>query len=187
MSKNPKLYLSNYFDSLIRQVDIFTEERLAELDSADKLINVFDNNEVVSFIKKPTYADQIDQVMDFEEVEDFRQHGKKKIWTKFASSSFYFEEKQPKRESRRMKTSDYWNENRDELLAKLNEYQKEAFDRYETIRNDLKGNSADIESIIKRVFENKFVFILGCKDFTYSIHLIELDFYLNPYECGLFR
>lgn len=192
MTKNPKLFISQHFDSLIREVDIFTEKRLARSD-LDKIVEVNDYDDFETTPpKNETFPEQIDDVMDFEGVVDFGKHAERKIWKYFQRTCFDFKRNLVttiEEEPRRVKISDYWNEFREKMIDELNLQQKEAFERYETIRDDLKrenSSNKDIESIISRVFENNFAFILNYEDYQ-TIHLIELDFYLSPYECQLLR
>lgn len=76
----------------------------------------------------------------------------------------------------------------------FDQFQKETFERYEQIKHEFKQGKNDIESIMGRIFENRFAFILKIQEIDAEdyitqedIHLIELDFYLNSYECQLLR
>lgn len=193
--KNPKIFISNHFDSLIREIDI--EERL-ECYKTDKQITVnYGESKQISPIKIITDKN-IDDFMNFEAVEDFHTYGREKIWNFIKIPDFNFDCNLLRNKSKHIKAIDYWNGIRDELLAELNQFQKQTFEYYDTIiRKELKSYNSqnkDIESIMSRVFEKKNLFILNYEHFDTEehiclnmIHLIEFDFYLNQNERELLR
>lgn len=209
---NPKLIISNYFDSLIRQIDIFTEKRLAEFELAsvktitnsDSEDNDDDKNTKLAKInvadifrkkktikKRRTFTDYFDYYMNNSNGLDYYYEYSRNIWGEFESNCFDFEKNFSKnKDPKSIIVSDYLNAARDQLLDVLSQFQKETFERYDAIR---KETFKDTESIMARVFEKRFVFILREKTdineliYKNSIHLIVLDFYLNPYECQLLR
>lgn len=192
ITKNRKLFISQHFDSLIREVDLFIEERLpADEKQLEMKIRViyYDEREITEEKRKPI-SEQIDTVFDFEAIEDFGQHAYKKVWNYFKMSDFNFNRNLwIYKEAKIMKLGDYLNEFRNELIAELNQFQSEAFQKYEKIRDELRGENSlnkDIENILPRVFD-KFVFIVKYNDLNKVMRLIELDFYLNPYECQLLK
>lgn len=186
-SKNPKLLISNYFDSLIREVDIFTEEKLANKNSKN-LVKIDDNVEI-SLNKKPQINAPEHDMMDFDEVDDFYHYGQFVMWTELECAEFE-RNRSTNEPCKSMKECDYWNETRDVLLEKLNELQKETFEHYDTIREELKRDMSsynDMESIMARVFEKRFPFIViygnsNDKGLCEKIYLVELDFYIKPCE-----
>ena len=189
-SKNPKLIISNFFDSLIREVDIFTEERL-EI-SENKQITVKKSDiPYEKYMYKYKLEEQIDVLFDFDKVDDFYNYGGEKLWTQYEMPKFNTKRNLclPNKEDMTIKACDFWNEFRDELLIAINRFQKETFESYETIRDELKSENklnSDIGSISRRVFENRFAFFICSWLLDFPIlHLIELDFYLSPNECQL--
>lgn len=196
ISKNPKLIISNYFDSLICQVDIFTEERLAEIDSnsvKDPPSNHRMNDTILyrsdyKIEKTQTLTEYFDDAMDTEAVE---QYVNANFWIRMEMGFDYHYRRYQiiKEQPKPMKASD-WNDARDELIATLNQMQNETFKHYETIKAELKrDNNNNIVGIMEQVFEKRFLFILKYNNpiTRKSMNLIELDFYLNPYECHLLR
>ena len=187
LRKNPKLCISNYFDSLIREVDIFIEEKLVNLD-LDKLIKIENNDYNLSEVENRTYYKHIDEEIDFDEVENFVKHAQDQFWKVFKKPRFDFKRNlNLNKPSKNMNECDFWNLHRDELIAELEQLQKEAFQRYEAIRDESNKDNWSSEAIMERVFEKRFPFIFITEYNSQEIHLIELDFYLNPYECQLLR
>ena len=206
--KNPKLIISNHFDSLICQVDIFTEERLDEMNSGlvkdkeienqqtlSKFFQIFMDTDAVekNLENHQTFSEYFENAMDTDAVEKYFDES---MVTKLREISVVpccdFKATRRNEKPKHMKACDL-NESRDELIAALNQIQKETFEHYETIKDELKKENRDtIEEIIARVFEKRFVFILNCENMDSkdlisrkSIHLIELDFYPSTYECQL--
>lgn len=181
------MLISIFFDSLIREVDIFTEEKIVDLDS-DKLIKVNNDDNIKLNIEESNNSKYIDGEIDFDSVEHFDKNVQDYIWSVHERPSFDFKRNLDlNKPSKCMKECDFWNESRDELIAELNDMQNEAFQRYETIRDESKRDKWSIETIMERVFENRFAFIFKSPYDTQEMHLIELDFYLNPFECQLLR
>lgn len=177
--KNPKLQISNHFDSLIRELDIFTEEQLNELDP-QKLIEFIDRDR----IKRTEMKIPDPDLMNFETflsltLDDICWQNR---WNRFWMPDFNFNfqsnlSKNQQHTTR--KQCDFLSSTRDEILAELDEIQKEVFKRYEAIR---KEEYKDMESITERVFEKRFAFLLKYENYNHFkvMNLIELDFYLNP-------
>lgn len=192
-NKNPKLQISHYFDSLIREIDIYIEERLEnKLESNLKIKIDYHPN---TALKNDTItAENIDNLLELDEVEDFARYSREKIWHAFQMPNFKCVERNlltNEEKDLSMGDNDYWNKSREEMLDELDDFQKEAFKRYETIRDELKRDNLinmDMESLIPRVFEKRFAFILKYKRSSFeAMHLVELDFYLSPNECQLLR
>lgn len=208
---NPKLAISQFFDSLIAEIDIFTEEQLAfyECNSYMKIKdyeNDDDNNDddrrnIDQNNLKDEITEYIDNIHDTATIEDyFKNDGTSNIWFLYREIIFHvfdFTKNLPSKTvpPKTMLAFDYMNAARDKLFDVLNQFQKETFERYEKIKNELKrdGNNNN-ESIIERLFENRYAFILKIQEedsdgtiIQEAIHLIELDFYLNSEECQLLR
>lgn len=195
-NKNPKLQISHYFDSLIREIDIYIEELLENKLLESKFKKKLDNHPNTARLKNDTiiHAESIDNLLKLDEVEDFDRYSREKIWHHFQMPNFKCVERNRLTNNDKhlsIEYSDYWNETREEMLNELNDFQNEAFKRYETIRDELKRDNSinkHMESIIPRVFEKRFAFILKYKRFSFEeINLVELDFYLSPNECQLLR
>ena len=208
-TKNPKLLISKLFDSLINHVDIYTEEQLAFFDSNSfKSVKTYENDDndemnieqfdvvkTYSRMRSKEFAEYVDSIINTETIEDyFDCDGKTKMWNLDMGFFDYSKNLSKNRKPKTMNVCDYWNATRDKLLKVLDQFQKDSFERYEQIKHELKRESNDIESIMGRIFENSFVFILKVQEIDLEdyiiredIHLIELDFYLNYYECQLLR
>lgn len=187
---NPKLVITDYFDSLIRTVDIYVEEQLLRVDSGEFIsANDCDYGRIFPIKKKNRLAENINHEIDYEEIEDFYKYGQDKVfsWGCFEMPSFDFERSESQTP---ISMCDYLNKARNMLLTELDEIQKKTFDDYETIKDELKS---DISScIMSRVFEKRYAFILSFENFNYEdlfisqvMHVIELDFFLYSYEWSL--
>lgn len=178
---NPKLIISQHFDSLISQVDVYTEETLKNCTDAvdfkfkpyesykesEKLADVdFDSSDMESYDRQEEYFKKCLRRNENVDVGDnLNRLGQEPI-----------------------KTLIYVNKMRDELLKELEKGQKEAFEYYETVRDKINKDMSqeEIESI---VFANNYYFILTHLGYQnpFKMHLVKLNFYLNSREIELLR
>ena len=136
---NPKLLISQYFDSLINRVDIHTEELLGKYSSQQKMDN-------------PDKAkDQPKIVL---------------VW-------------------------DFLNGTREKMIKRLSEAQIQAFEKLETIREDLKKDETTAEEIFEKLFADRFFFIIHDEKktdkSTFKMFLIETYFYVSDYNMLILR
>ena len=190
MSLNPNLIITDYFDSLIRHIDIYIEEQLLRVDSGEFIsANDSDYGRIFPIKKKNTLAENIDHVIDYEAIEDVYKYGQDKVfsWGCFEMPSFEFE----RSESQTLiNMTDYLNKARNVILAELEEIQKKTFDDYKTIKGELKRDNSSC--VMSLVFEKRYAFILSFENFNFEdlfisqvMHVIELDFFLYSHEWPL--
>lgn len=199
-NKNPCLIISNYFDSLIRQIDIYTEETLIK-HGKDVLFQR--DKDDLSFSQQGHRDINVriaNDVVDFETLEDINQLDSSKIFAsifencKMYFHSNYFDRQPPCQPS--MSAEDYINQKREELIEKLEKAQKTAFDYYKTIKNNkLKSyKNMSTEEIKSELFANNYYVIFCMKkeskrewETPFRLHLVKLDFYLTSKEYGILR
>lgn len=203
-SFNPKLAMSAYFDSLIRQIDIHTEQTLAKY--ADNDVFEFKSDDDKNKTENDDFIrDNSAEIGDIDiESFDSSLFDADFIWQSFFDeNSHNFEnnlygDEQQKQQQEPMNVKNYVNKLRDEMIGELERDQEQAFILYESIKVELKR---DIESLsddadkrdhlFSRIFARKFYFTFIVRDSYYSrswmknpfkLHLVELDFYLNRNE-----
>lgn len=199
-SFNPKLIISTYFDSLARLVDIHTEQALAKYTDDDVFeIKPDDINYSIS-LRAHQQSTNFLRDVDFDSIEDI---------FKFVSDPNIFRHDfqdyennlEPIEEpSRPIKTRDYFNRVREEMLRELRKAEEQAFIRYESIKNDeLKkklDETNDMEDkkdlLFSLLFAKKFYLILLMEEryqrsfeSPFRLYLVELNFYLNKRERDL--
>lgn len=185
---NPKLVISQYFDNLIRQIDIFTEEQL-EKSTTDELVEVSLIQK--GFLNTPDKQDCVKIINDewnFDQIDDIHEYGRA-IWTQIRTPVFDLKpnllEKSEREMLRDMKQKDYLSRAREKMLAELTKLQEEAFRKYESIRNEIKLDKTDqdnLEEIQRRIFDGKFPFLAEYKRPLIQLFLIVSDFYIEKNE-----
>lgn len=204
---NSKLFISQYFDSIINQIDIHTEEQLENFSKRDKINNSFDYQ-----YKSP--ADHRQSEDDFynnhdEQNDEQITYGIESYTD--SNSVWYNYEHQPWREIPlcSMRIRDYLNATRAELIAEVELVQAEIFKRYDEIKNSLvqcHDQDSQIEVLKRAVFANKFVGIFRIdkvyakemftvwqenKHITnpvpFKLYLVIFDFYLDLDQQNLLR
>lgn len=187
---NPKLIIAQYYDSLIREIDIFTEERLVQL-SDDQVIETSMVKQLPKELKRTKESSKLPKELR----NDFNQDDLNLDTVKYDENlwSYYGEEKQlpdehnylygfdvssnlmrmnQNKKTPPMKARDYYNQARDEMIVELNKLQDEAFEKYNKIKDDLKkdttlSNEQQIELLRSQLFANKFAFIVEY-DYEYT-------------------
>ena len=196
MSKqlNPKLLISQYFDSLIRQIDIFTEEKLKEYRESDNLTipkrqpfrqyldkTIQDDTEIFN----SEYQDSI-----FENLSDIKRY-----WQSlFMKNSDYESNLNIPEKDTTVNMIDYLNQEREKMLAELANGQEEVFKRYETINDDLR-EIKDNDKLMEQLFANKFYLLVeyevsereNREKKNKTQHLLVFNFYLNERNQTVFR
>lgn len=196
--KNPKLLILNYYESLINQIDLSTEEeldRFAKNDQLQPVSNFQDKTLIYSNNDNDSKKDSIRCVNCTKDIDNYKdpylECFNHDIIKEFPSTRLA-----------NLTLSDYLNCVRQEMLIELNRCQSENLEHYETIRNDLKG--LDDELVRKLVFKTKFCFIhrfneIVIKTLTHNMPILEsnpspfkmylfvLDFYLSQQELEILR
>lgn len=202
---NPKLIISNYYDSLIRRIDIYTEEKLAK--HKDDEIYEFQSNPGghLTFVlpKPPKLPENNEITID----HDFGNESKYDAYRFFNVNIQDFDDKSSfldSQQTTKMNIHDYLNKTRDELIAELEKAQEQTFIHYESIKDTLKKDEAitncendeeRTELVKSLLFDKKFAFILNIEkmdylqelDSPFKLYLVVLDFYVNRNERELLK
>ena len=207
---NPKLLISQYYDSLIRELDIFIEEQHAACSSdylLEKPENADSSNDDSNRDEKVDENENIWDEVDIVSCDDLwgnEQNQEKPTRQNIAFADPYtndcincvvnssFDE-WPSKPTR---VHEYLDRVRENLISKVNEAQKEAFQRFESIKDSFKivkslGETDRIEQLNEKSLVNMSIFsvVLDPKtneDETSTASanssfkmLIVTDFYLN--------
>lgn len=214
--KNPKLIIIDYYDSLIRQVDIYTEEQLEKYSDESVIDDVTENNE----------SDVREMILDHYRDVDFRyisdsdeensdglvfmpQNTPKQTILESAFDDPYLKQskfKYPKEKAKyepppsTANVHQFLNQMRDELIAEIKKGQEAALNYFETIKADLKVDQLESDeeidqNLMAKLFETQFMFLIldtdDCeikiRNSPFKLYLIVLDFYLNEQERELFK
>lgn len=167
---HPKLMIIDYYESLIRHVDIYTEERLSKdlesdsdsSDSDDEKSQEFESSSNFFLTNRDPYSN-----------ESWFNHSKEKATD----------------------VHKYLNNKRDKLISEIKRGQEEALKNYEKIKSELivgkpAINDEEIDrNVATRLFDNEFMFLILDKDSNcqkqdspFKLYLIVLDFYVNKNE-----
>lgn len=186
---NPKRIIMDYYDSLVRRVDINTEVRLEQYTDEDRLDQVR-----YSMLAKRKWSSSEDETFGlrwrFKELEDM--YGERSSRDPY-SSEYDFE---PESNSRRFipgttTMQDYLNAIRDELIGELRKAEAENLSYYEsTIKNEIQQlineeekkiemddpntKSEQIERLVElvkeKLFASKYCFLVEIKDELLKAH-----------------
>lgn len=198
VNKNPKLLVTDYYDYLIRLVDIHTEDKLAAaLDDHHESLIISSNSHSHS---------SVDDVHD-----DFRlRPARDKRVDTFGIDAYIDPYRcgvdpsppQIPTELNNLTISDYLNTVRenmiDELVRAQNESLKTCDDRLVKFRDEFKHNESKIDrdKLWAHVFANKFCFLFRREEivwpkpvvrFPSEMFLFVLDFYLDSEEQEILR
>lgn len=177
---NPKLTISRYFDSLVRQIDIFTEETL-ERTSEHDLVRIAPKR-TSGIDSSSAHNEDLNEDIDYESVQDLSKLYSTSIWSRLIHPSVSSEENlRDVKEPASFNVRSYLSQLREELIEELRLAQEEAFANYERINGGSERNR-DFESVL---FGNSYYFVLNIHEITswsFWIRLVKLDFYLNRRE-----
>ena len=178
---NSKLKISQYYDSLVREIDIFTEEQFAKI--------IADNNDtLISFkkLKKQELQPNVNNQDDNYSIWGLWRSKREKYWSRF-NAEFNYENNLLNVGGKKtifVKASDYLNQSREDMLAELARAQAETMERYETIKNEFNMKECEqFERINAKLFADKFLFLVQSNASNTRCHtkllLVVLDFYLD--------
>lgn len=206
VAKNPKLMIIDYYDSLIQQVDIHTEEQLSKYTENSVVGEIEKHSyEIYQFMKilpffhsdnSDLYDTDNDQLEYLHSQAEFDFEISGANINKLAFSDPYaklanYTYLEGKHEPPLLSTNvhQFLNKMRDELLGELKRGQEEALKHYDKIKNEIKVDKLDEEidrNRSSRLFENEYMFLIldgksehqkGCLPF--KMYLIVLDFYVD--------
>ena len=168
--QSPKLLIVDYYDDLIRDIDIYTEEQLAKY-SQDDLLPIESNPEYPSSV-------EIEGLKDPYKIE-YKNESEINVtpgWTKII---------------------DYLNLVRSKAIEEINKAKEENLERYELNKSKYKydrNNMSDenLEEMKRELFKEKFCFLIRFEKFESESTKFELvtvvtDFYLDHNERHLIK
>lgn len=197
---NPKFHILNYYDSLVNQIDIYTEEELDRTISDDRFnFNTIHNNEP---ILKTNFGQNKPAAYLMKNYEN-------EIETQF--SDYSYEEisdheiihSEPTISSDDLSVRDYLNSVRQAMLLELNSSQIENLKHYEKFKTDLNKDFGQ-ERVREHVFASRFCFIIRFDQVLidnqthqssnyvdnpspFKLYLFLVDFYMTTKELELLR
>lgn len=179
MSKimNPKLSITSYFEFLIRHIDIFTEQTLANHHTDEDVFHAQLINPHIPLHPDSPHNLQNPTQFGCSSQDDYR--------------SFDFFDHFNHNECLALNLCGYLNRKREELIKELVIAQKDTLDNYDKNRSRVANFAEEIESIL---FEKHFYFIITKKEKNgrkwknpFRIYLVKLDFYLNSSQRDFLR
>lgn len=195
-------HIANYYDFMVNQIDIYTEEQLETYAATDLMPHFVPNAHIKSNktqspnfpqiykLKTPSFSEMFDLITD--------PYSDEYSYNQIASIST------PLRFSGNQKIHDYLNEVRDKLIDELRRVENETQAYLETIKNSMrvdlhKSVSDQVEQVRRAVFARKFCFILKIDTITldtyqelvnsspFKMYLFVIDFYMDRSEQKIFR
>ena len=199
-SANVKLIILDYYDSIIRDIDIYAEKKLEKCNETDmvEIENNTSEQTEVDVIQSSCATNTNSESSD-SEIENY---GLENYLDSYMEKYNYEGISQPKSIPNRIKASDYINEIRDEMIDELKKAQKNALIYYESIKSNVNIKSiSDLQERNERVRElvltkqSAFVIRIDKKqaDFRpakksrFKLYLVLIDFYLKSNEQELLR
>lgn len=189
--KNYKLLIADYYDSLIRQIDIYTEQLLLLHSDED----VFEINPSES--QEPTSSKTHHLLIDFDSFDINSYEFNSNSILKEMSKHPYYDDLEDndnlnQSEQEPVKVTSYVNQIRSQLINELNEAQTRTLKYYETIKDEIHNKNMSRDEIESRLFAKDYYFTVTLnnvneEDFhdfgsPFKMHLVKLDFYLNSRE-----
>lgn len=205
-----KLLISQYVDSLVQHIDIYTEDSLRKCRDDEFIdpIEVYTQNATSTKLNDELLLDLADLDLNFdsESIDNISNHAQNVfIGTKSKLKEFDVTANRHNIKDEKLfenlKVTSFLNQEREEMLNELRKLEAETYDFYETIKNgeDFKNLTAigdkreRQEQLMSQVFANKFAFIVGFElrrswygrtsvKTAFKQHLVVLDFYLTRME-----
>lgn len=178
--KTPKLLITDYYDSLIHQIDVYTEKLLENNDKANEIytrkkISQPDENQAKN---EDEYEDEDDDIDDSKVnfcdpyrdpyKEEYKINGNDAEETEMKLGEYF--------NACRLKSIELIRQVQDDNLKSYNELDKEKL----RIDRDSIDEKA-IESLREQLFATKFCFLINCDSSPdpFKLYTIVVDFYLN--------
>lgn len=197
---NPNRIISQYYESLIQEIDSYTKKRLAKSTDADIL-------HAPTSSSTPNATQTIDEPIefDFASVDDIWCFLREKIWTYYKTPIYHYKDELTNSCNLNsvVKWRKYLKQARSEMLTclldELAKAQSEAIDRYETIkgelakRDEMSTDNEYVDEIEAQLFADKFYFLArfvpeNKLDKTkFKMNLVVVDFYLNRFQRELLK
>lgn len=198
---NSKLQITQFYDSLVNQIDIFIERQLEICQAGDIIYRIYrfepKNQTFETHNHRQLLFEWDFEVVDYDGLRNWCKTSFEKLSSKFDIDSNLCSRDQKFKEL--IKASDYLNHIRDEMLAELANVQRQTFERYELLRTASRcsgfGSSSgdDVNRLKNQSSMEKFCFLLQTRSdekqilFKSTLHLVICDFYLNKKQRDLFE
>lgn len=196
---NPKLFISNFYDSFINSIDIHTEEQLEKYQEIDEIQDTFRFN----YKSSNLVNDDVYQIGPFIDPVSFGVEYHKDL---YSESYQYGELNSRMRSVRPTKIHEYLNEVRNETIDQVRRAQADAFEKYESIKNEVNPREhvdnpeAFFDQLKQKVFANNFIGLIQVdrvnlandeepivmNKLPFRLYLIVTDFYIDRHEQFLF-
>ena len=183
---SPKLLIVDYYDSLISDIDIYTEQLLEKYTENDLLPNEIKSDEWL--IKLPTYRDS-----DFENKEFFEIESMFDPYKEF----YRFEKKQANVTPESTKVRDYLNLVRSKSIEEINKVKEENLSRYDLNKDKYKYKRDElttgiIEDMKRELFKDRYCFQIRIDSLfakrifiPFQLLTIVTDFYIDSDNISL--
>lgn len=190
---NPKLFLSNYFDSLINQIDIHTEEQLEKYQENENL------NEDLILFERNFNINKNDEYK-IRPFDDRTANGIEFHLNPYSASYEY--DLNLNERSRSTNIHNYLNDSRETMLEHVQKSRAEAHERYEmSMRDDdlKKFENDQIDELKRHLFTQHFLFLIRVDEIIlgtnsskllnpspYRLYLLVTDYFIDRHEQFLF-
>ena len=191
-----KLMIIDYYDSLIQQVDIYTEEQLGKY--TEESVITFDDSDL-----DRSDSNEEEETPDFLDLESPNVDIFKILYYDpyLKRSEYKYPKEKAKHEQSELSTNvhTFLNNIREEMIRELKKGQEEALKNYEKIKSEVKVDKLASEEEMDRkvnakLFENQIMLLVldknsesTNKNSPFKLYLIVLDFYLNRHERHLLK
>jgi len=193
------LLILDHYDSLLNQIDVYTEQQLEKYTEDDLLKDRFNRNESKNEIYQPNEYSLGDTFqMKFENIsiqayED--PYSDKYNYAECTSTN-------PRFLSQFLKVRDYLNMIRLEAIGEIKKAQQEHLDYYEANKSEFKLDDRImtkelIKNLKKEIFSKKYCFLLELEQLCvieqvpnasfFKLHTVVTDFYLEECEEKILR
>ena len=190
-SRNLRMIILDYYDSLIRQVDVYTDEQLEKYTN-DHFTEI---KELKEEIKKNNCSNEFDLDTDMDllseesEIKLFSFNPAVKHITLINNATKI---NWPQQRPFEMKTQDLLNFMRDEMIKQLKKAIDETMSYYDTIKEELRQNEKIIceKEMKRKLFASRSAFIFSrpeSKSKPYALYLVVFDFYLSEDQQNVLR
>lgn len=184
----PKLYIINYFDSLINKIDIYTEEKLQNLNPDDLVEKPNDLNKEIDRNRWEYYVQdyKIPSIKPLDDENNPEPYVELANFPNITQRPLLFEPEA----NCSLTLKDYFTRFREALIQELRHIQEETLENYDDLRkNETNIDFKDMseEEMRKILFEKKFCFIyqfdqkfaLAPTFWRFEIFLFVFDFYID--------
>lgn len=188
--KNDSLIIIDYYDSLVRQVNIYTEE----------MLKIYTNNQLIEIKVEENGDNQIEDSEEFNldtatdllcvEIQD-KAFSSVPI-QKRPISEFAIKIAWPQEKPFKMGAQDYLNLIRDEMIKQIKIAKKETLEYLKTIKDELRqdGEFKD-EELKRKLFSKGSAYIFSSpnsnKSNPFMLYLVFLDFFLDQSQQDILK